>query len=68
MVVKEYAKKGVDFHEIFSPMMRLTTIRVVLAMCVVFDLHLEQPNVKIAFLHGKLEEEIYILKPEGYKQ
>ena len=69
LVVKGYTQKeGVDFHDIFSPMVRLTTIRVVIAMCVVFDLHLEQLNVKTAFLHGKHEEEIYILQPEGFEE
>jgi len=47
---------------------RLTTIRVVLAMCAIFDLHLEQLDVKTAFLHGELEEEIYMLKPEGFAE
>ncbi|GKB49316.1 retrovirus-related pol polyprotein from transposon TNT 1-94 [Tanacetum coccineum] len=46
----------------------MTTIRVVLAMCVTYDLHLEQLDVKTAFLHGNLEEEIYMLQPEGFKQ
>ncbi|GKB68319.1 retrovirus-related pol polyprotein from transposon TNT 1-94 [Tanacetum coccineum] len=46
----------------------MTTIRVVLAMCATYDLHLEQLDVKTAFLHGNLEEEIYMLQPEGFKQ
>ena len=42
LVVKENAQKeGIDFKEIFSPFVRLTTIRIVLAMCVAFDLCLE---------------------------
>jgi ATP-binding cassette subfamily B (MDR/TAP) protein 1 len=56
-VVKGYAQKeGIDFNEIFSPVVRLTTIIVVLVMCVIFDLHLEQLDVKTAFLYGELEE------------
>ncbi|GJV90692.1 retrovirus-related pol polyprotein from transposon TNT 1-94 [Tanacetum coccineum] len=43
----------------------MTIIRVVLAMCATYDLHLEQLDVKTAFLHGNLEEEIYMLQPEG---
>ena len=69
LVVKGYAQKeGIDFNEIFSPVVRLTTIRVVLAMCAALDLHLEQLDVKTAFLHGELEEEIYMLQPEGFKE
>ena len=69
LVVKGYAQKeGVDFNEIFSPVVRMTTVRVVLAMCATYDLHLEQLDVKTAFLHGNLEEEIYMLQPEGFKQ
>ena len=69
LVVKGYAQKeGIDFNEIFSPVVRLTTVRVVLAMCATFDLHLEQLDVKTAFLHGDLEEEIYMLQPEGFEE
>lgn len=42
LVVKGYAQKeGVDFNEIFSYVVRMTTVRVVLAMCATYDLHLE---------------------------
>ena len=69
LVVKGYAhKEGVDFNEIFSSVVRLTTIRVVLVICVAFDLHLEQLDVKTTFLHGELEEEIYMLQLEGFKE
>ncbi|KAE8701406.1 hypothetical protein F3Y22_tig00110548pilonHSYRG00924 [Hibiscus syriacus] len=69
LVVKGYAQKEcIDFNEIFSPVVRLTTVRVVLAMCATLDLHLEQLDVKTAFLHGNLEEEIYMLQPEGFEE
>ncbi|RDX94488.1 hypothetical protein CR513_23119, partial [Mucuna pruriens] len=69
LVLKGYAQKeGIDFNEIFSPVVRMTTIRIVLAMCAVFDLHLEQLDVKTAFLHGELEDKIYMLQLEGFKQ
>ncbi|KAH9743311.1 hypothetical protein KPL70_003257 [Citrus sinensis] len=69
LVVKGYAKKeGIDFNEIFLPMVRLTTVRIVLAMCATFDLHLEQLDVKTIILYGELEEEIYMLQPEGFAE
>lgn len=69
LVVKGYAQKeGIDFNEIFSPVVRLTTVRVVLAICAIFDLHLDQLDVKTAFLHGEIDEEIYMLQPEGFEE
>ncbi|KAH9689319.1 hypothetical protein KPL70_015447 [Citrus sinensis] len=66
-MVKGYAQKeSIDFNEIFSLVVRLTTVRVVLAMCAIFDLQLEQLDMKTAFLHGELEEKIYMLQPEGF--
>ncbi|GJS34883.1 retrovirus-related pol polyprotein from transposon TNT 1-94 [Tanacetum coccineum] len=46
----------------------MTTIQVNLAKCATYDLHLEHLDVKFAFLHGNLEEEIYMLQPEGFNQ
>ncbi|KAK8938897.1 hypothetical protein KSP39_PZI010824 [Platanthera zijinensis] len=68
-VAKGFAqKKGVDFDEIFSPVVKHCSIRVLLAMVAMNDMELEQMDVKTAFLHGNLEEEIYILQPEGFVQ
>ncbi|KAH9660405.1 hypothetical protein KPL70_024186 [Citrus sinensis] len=69
LVVKGCAQKeGINFNEIFSPVVRLTTVRVVLAICATFDLHLEQLDVKTVFVHGELKEEIYMLQPEGFAE
>ncbi|KAK3036693.1 hypothetical protein RJ639_031561 [Escallonia herrerae] len=43
-----------------------TSIRVLLAMVTLYDLKLEQLDVKIAFLHGELEEQIFIRQSEGF--
>ena len=67
LVVKGFQQKeGVDYNEIFSPVVKLTTIRLVLKIVVVENLHLEQLDVKTAFLHGDLEEELYMRQPEGF--
>jgi hypothetical protein len=67
LVVKGFAqKKGIDFDEIFSPIVKMTSIRTILSLVVVEDLHLEQLYVKTIFLHGYLEEDIYMQQPQGY--
>lgn len=59
LVVKGFAqRKGIDFDEIFSPVLKMTSIRTILSLVAVKDLHLEQLDVKTAFLHGDLKEEI----------
>ena len=61
LVVKGFAQnKGIDFDEIFSSVVKMTSIRTILILVAVEDLHLEQLDVKKAFLHGDLEEEIYM--------
>ena len=49
-------------------MVRHTSIRAVLVLVAHYDMALEQMNVKIAFLHGDLEEQIYMEQPEGFSQ
>ena len=68
LVVKGFGqKKGIDFNEIFSPVVKMNSIRVVLSLAASMDLEIEQLDVKTAFLHGDLEEEIYMEQPEGSK-
>ncbi|KAK8936753.1 hypothetical protein KSP39_PZI011993 [Platanthera zijinensis] len=52
-VAKGFAqKKGIDFDEIFSPVVKHCSIRLLLALVVFYDMELEQLDVKTAFLHG----------------
>ena len=60
-------KKGIDFEEIFSPMVKMSSIRVVLGLTTFLNLEVEQLDVKTAFLHDDLEEEIYMQQPEGFE-
>jgi len=53
-------EEGIEFNEVFSPVVCHTSIRILLALVTLYDLELEQLDMKTAFLHGNLEEEIYI--------
>ena len=58
-MVKGFSQKeGIDFHEIFSSIVKMCSIRVIQGFVASMNLKLEQPNVKTAFLHGDLNEEI----------
>ncbi|WVZ01079.1 hypothetical protein V8G54_027148 [Vigna mungo] len=61
-------KKGIDFDEIFSPVVKMTSIRAILGLAAKLDLEIEQLDVKTTFLHGDLEEEIYMKQPEGFEE
>ena len=67
LVVKGFQqKKGIDYSQIFSPIVKMSKIRLVLEMVATENLHLEQLDVKMAFLHGDLEKDIYMIQPEGF--
>ncbi|GKC46671.1 retrovirus-related pol polyprotein from transposon TNT 1-94 [Tanacetum coccineum] len=68
LVVKGFnQKEGVDFGEIFSPVVKMSSVRVVLGLAASMDLEVQQLDVKTSLLHGDLEEEIYMDQPEGFK-
>ena len=56
----------IDFGDIFSPVAKVTSIRLLLSVAAAFDFEVEQMDVKTTFLHGDLEEEIYMKQPEGF--
>ena len=58
-------EKGADYKDVFAPVARYNSIRVVLAVANALNLELHQMDVKTAFLNGKLEEDIYMAQPEG---
>uniref|UniRef100_A0A2N9H6T1 Integrase catalytic domain-containing protein n=1 Tax=Fagus sylvatica TaxID=28930 RepID=A0A2N9H6T1_FAGSY len=62
LVAKGYSQRhGIDYDEVFSLVVRHTSIRAVLALVAHQNLELEQLDVKTAFLHGNLEEEIFMI-------
>jgi hypothetical protein len=67
LVAKGYTQKeGEDFFDTYSPIARLTTIRVLLSLAASHGLLIHQMDVKTAFLNGELEEEIYMEQPDGF--
>jgi len=67
LVTKGYSEvEGVDCGEIFSPIVKMASIRFLLSITTTYDLEVEQMDVKMTFLHGDLEEDIYITQPEHY--
>ena len=59
-------KEGLDYFETYSPVTRITSIRMLIALAAVYGLKIHQMDVKTAFLNVELEEEIYIEQPEGF--
>ncbi|GJX82283.1 retrotransposon protein, putative, ty1-copia subclass [Tanacetum coccineum] len=59
---------GIDYNKVFSPVVQHISIRVILSLTAYEDYELEQLDVKMAFLHGNLEETIYIRQPLGFKK
>ncbi|GAA5887223.1 hypothetical protein JCM3774_005659, partial [Rhodotorula dairenensis] len=58
-------RPNVDFRETFAPVVKFTSIRVLLALAARYRLHVHQADVDKAYLHGSLKEELYMRIPEG---
>lgn len=66
-VVRGFSQQpGLDFYETFSPVLKMTSLRFLLALATIYDYHIHQMDVITAFLHGVLREEIFISQPEAY--
>ncbi|MCO5586748.1 hypothetical protein L7F22_040690 [Adiantum nelumboides] len=67
LVARDFSQVlGIDYGETFSPMLRITSFWVLIALAAQFRFLIHQMDVRTAFLHGDLEEEIYMKQPLGY--
>ncbi|GJS16946.1 retrovirus-related pol polyprotein from transposon TNT 1-94, partial [Tanacetum coccineum] len=67
LVVRGYRQEeGIDFEESFAPVARMEAIRIFLAYAAHKSFIVFQMDVKTAFLHGTLKEDVYVCQPEGF--
>ena len=67
LVAKGYTQTyGIDYVETFVPVAKMNTVRILLSLAANYGWELQQFDIKNGFLHGGLEEEIYMDVPPGY--
>jgi hypothetical protein len=67
LVAKGYAQTyGIDYEETYSRVAKMTTVRAIIAMATTKGWSLHQMDVKNVFLHGDLQEEVYMEQPPSY--
>jgi hypothetical protein len=68
LVAKGYTQKhGIDYTEVYAPVARIETVRMIVALAVQRNWNIFQMDVKSAFLHDELNENMYIEQPKGYE-
>lgn len=68
LVTKGFTQRdGIDYNEIFSPIAKYTSIKILLALITHFNWELDKLDVKTAFLYGVLDKTIYMNQPKGFE-
>lgn len=68
LVAKGYVQRhGIDFDEVYAPVARIETIRLLINIAAAHDWEIHHLDVKTAFLHGDLKETVFVTQPEGFE-
>jgi len=69
LVAKRYSQQyGIDYVEVFAHVARLDTVRIILSIAAQHGWTVFQLDVKSAFLHGELHEDVFVAQPPGYER
>ena len=67
LVVKGYSQRqGIDYDKTFAPVAMIKSIRILLAIAAYYDYEIWQMDVKTTFLNDNLQEDVYMIQPEGF--
>ena len=65
-MAKEFVQRaGIDYTDTFAPVMRMESVQALLHIGAAMDWEIHQMDIKTVFLHGELQEDVYMEQPEG---
>ena len=68
LVAKGYVQvQGIYFDEVFAPVARIKTIRLLISLAASNGWEIHHMDVKTAFLHGELKETVFVTQPKGFE-